>query len=168
MIGPKSGKSALAKRFMDGGFIEGQKESVIDKLHEKPYTLKGSDFVIEVLDTTSMEEFASLRQGWYSGCDGFLAVFDLTRKPSRAFKQLRAFGEDIKKAKGVTDLSKVPIVVVATKEDLFDQRKCKAGDAVAFAKEWGARYVEASAKTGENVVAAFDTLIGLCAQNKQQ
>jgi hypothetical protein len=63
----------------------------------------------------------------------------LTRKPSRAFKQLRAFGEDIKKAKEVSDLSKVPIVVVATKEDLFELRKCKAGDAVAFAKEWGAR-----------------------------
>jgi hypothetical protein len=58
------------KRFMDGGFVEGQKETVIDKLHEKPYTLKGSDFVIEILDVTSMEEFSALRNGWYASCDG--------------------------------------------------------------------------------------------------
>lgn len=69
-MGPKSGKSALAKRFMDGTFVEGQKEAAIDKLHEKPYSLKGSDYVIELLDTTSMEDFASLRHGWFSGCDG--------------------------------------------------------------------------------------------------
>lgn len=162
LVGPKSGKSALAKRFMENAFVEGATESAIDKLHEKPCTIKGTDCVIEVLDTTSMEEFAQFRNGWYSGCAGFLAVFDLTRKPSRAFKQLRAFGEEIKKAKGVDDLSKVPIVLVANKEDLFEQRKCKAGDALAFAKEWGAKYVEASAKTGENVQAAFETLIALC------
>jgi hypothetical protein len=30
------------------------------------------------------------------------------------------------------------------------------------------RYVEVSAKTGENVVAAFDTLIALCAAAKQE
>jgi small GTP-binding protein len=166
LVGPKSGKSALAKRFLENGFVEGATESVIDRLHEKPCTIKGTDCVLEVLDTTSMEEFASLRSGWYAGCDGFLAVFDLTRKPSRAFKQLRAFGEEIKKAKGVEDISKVPIVLVANKEDLFEQRKCKAGDALAFAKEWGARYVEASAKTGDNVQAAFETLVALCVQKK--
>jgi hypothetical protein len=42
----------------------------------------------------------------------------------------------------------------------------QAGDALAFAKEWGARYVEASAKTGDNVQAAFETLVALCVQKK--
>jgi small GTP-binding protein len=134
LVGPKSGKSALAKRFLENAFVEGATESVIDRLHEKPCTIKGTDCVLEVLDTTSMEEFATLRSGWYAGCDGFLAVFDLTRKPSRAFKQLRAFGEEIKKAKGVEDVSKVPIVLVANKEDLFEQRKCKVERFLSFCR----------------------------------
>ncbi len=166
LVGPKSGKSALAKRFMENVFVAGSTESAIDKLHEKPCVIKGVDCVVELLDTTSMEEFATLRNGWYASCDGFLAVFDLSRKPTRAFKQLRVLGEDIKRAKGVDDLSKVPIVLVANKEDLFEERKCKAGDALAFAKEWGARYVEASAKTGDNVQAAVETLVALIAQTK--
>ena len=56
-------------------------------------------------------------------------------------------------------MSTVPIVVIATKEDLYEKRKCKAGEAVAFAKEWGARYVEVSSMTGENVDAAVETLV---------
>ena len=168
VIGPHSGKTALVKRYMEGKFDPDETDTSIDQLYEKYYEVKGQSCLLQILDTTSMAEFATFRAGWYESCDGFLVVIDLTRKASRTFKKLRVFAESIKEAKKVSDLSSVPIVVVATKEDLFEKRKVKAGEVLSFAKEWGAKYVEVSAKTGENVEAAFETCISaVMAQNDQ-
>lgn len=160
VLGPKSGKTALVKRFVEGSFVD-EVDPAIDRTYDKPYSLKGGDCLLQVVDTTGMEEFVDFRKGWYSSCDGFLVVFDLTRKPKRTFKLLKGFGEILKAAKGKESLADIPIVLVGQKEDLIDKRKIKAGEALTFAKEWGAKYVEVSAKTGENVGPAFETVVSL-------
>lgn len=183
VLGPRCGKTALVRRFAQGEFVEAP-DPAVDRVYNKPHTLRGSDCMITIVDTTSLDEFGDMRQARYRASDGFLVAFDLTRKPKvsnenlslslsftlsltlfvaaqRTFKYLRAFGDALKVAKGVTSLAELPLVLVGQREDLIDKRRVKAGDAVALAKEWGAKYVEVSAKTGENVVPAFETLVSL-------
>lgn len=73
-----------------------QPDAAIDRQYERPYKVRGADCLVQVLDTTGLEEFAAFRQGWFASCAGFLVSFDLTRKPKRMFRLLRAFGDAIK------------------------------------------------------------------------
>lgn len=51
------------------------------------------------------------------------------------------------------------LVLVANKYDLFEQRQVPHDEGLQLAKEWNVPFIEQSAKTGENVKHAFETLV---------
>jgi GTPase SAR1 family protein len=53
------------------------------------------------------------------------------------------------------------LVLVGNKADMPDKRKVQSSQAQECATEWGAGYVETSARTGYNVDKAFEDLVRL-------
>mmetsp|Transcript_22617 Transcript_22617/g.31657 ORF Transcript_22617/g.31657 Transcript_22617/m.31657 type:complete len:101 (-) Transcript_22617:150-452(-) len=54
----------------------------------------------------------------------------------------------------------IPLIIVGNKKDLAENnRKVAAEDGNKLAIAWGARYIETSAKTGENVKEVFHSVI---------
>merc|ERR1712146_832549 len=53
----------------------------------------------------------------------------------------------------------IPLVIVGNKSDLSDERAVMVDEAMKFAQDFGAEYIEASALKNENVNEAFELLI---------
>lgn len=100
-----------------------------------------------------------LRRQWIADRDGFLFVFSIVDKTT--FDDLNTFWELVSQVKESLFSSGVgvPLVVVGNKKDIEDQRQVSSSDAKAMADRFHATYVEASAKTGDGVVLAFEELV---------
>lgn len=94
-----------------------------------------------------------LREAYFYGAQGILAVCDVTRAETLA--DLGDWKTAIEKVAG-----EVPIVVLANKSDLEGEAVVDEGDLRAFCEAWSAPYLFTSAKTGANVEDAFHLLTG--------
>lgn len=96
-----------------------------------------------------------MRDNYYRGGDGFFCVFSIDDRSS--FEALKQYHEHICR---VTDREDMPLLLVANKTDLEDQRKVTKEEAMELAKSWGAScaYMETSAKEDHAVQDAFEAL----------
>ena len=94
-----------------------------------------------------------MRHRYYEAAEIAMIVFDVTRPET--LDSVHNWYYDVSKFLN----AKIPSVVVANKTDLVDQRKVDGEQARILAKSLNLPYVEASAKTAENVDNAFRMLV---------
>ena len=101
------------------------------------------------LDTGGQERFRALRSSIYRGLDVVFLVYAVNDKKS--FEQLDFWLSEIRRySKRFSTDENVPVVVVANKIDV-DDRVISREEGEAYAAKIGSRYLETSAKTGQNV-----------------
>lgn len=105
------------------------------------------------------EEFKCLSPSWVEGKHGFLLVFNLC--DSASLTSCGTYFAMIKKEAEQKGRTIPSLVVVGNKADMPDKRRVTSAQAQEAATEWGAGYVETSARTGYNVDKAFEDLIRL-------
>ncbi len=153
------GKTSLIKRFVYDMFSDkyivtmGTKISKRNKIIKHP--IKGTPTKVRMLiwDIMGQQDFRhTLQDAYFNGCDGVLAVCDITR--IETMTQLDGW---IKKVHSVA--GKVPIVFLANKCDLKgkEQLDLDALMNLSFKFDQSHAFLT-SAKTGENVELAFETL----------
>ena len=148
---PTVGKSALLKRFADDSFTPQSVHTLGVEFLNKTVALDNEDVILELWDTAGQERFRSIIRSYYRKAIGVLLVFDLT--DNGTFEQLPGWYSDVIEASG----PRPPIfVLLGNKTDLT--REVARSDAEVFASERNMDYFETSAKTGENVEAAFMSL----------
>ena len=81
-----------------------------------------------------------------------MVIFDITNQES--FTNIDFWINKIKELCG-----NIPFVIIGNKLDKSDERRVKFGEANEKAKKYNVRYIEASAKTGNNIDKAFDYLV---------
>ena len=110
----------------------------------------------ELLDTAGQEDFDALRPSWMQDKDGYLMVFALNAP--HTLNELKPFFDLHRQINADRD---VAVVLVGNKKDIATKEQLAASReaAVARAQEMGARYIETSASTGENVKEAFEAII---------
>eukprot|EP01027_Heterolobosea_sp_BB2_P002244 GEZU01003358.1.p1 GENE.GEZU01003358.1~~GEZU01003358.1.p1 ORF type:complete len:157 (+),score=27.21 GEZU01003358.1:495-965(+) len=91
----------------------------------------------------------AVTRSYYRGAAGALMVYDITRRAT--YNHLASWLTD---ARNLTNPHTV-IMLIGNKLDLSSQREVSFEEASRFAEENGLIYVEASAKTGQNVEEAF-------------
>lgn len=155
---PAVGKSSLIKRFVldtyDDRYIATLGTKVIKKVVQliDPRTggpVKADLIIWDVMGTRSIRDL--LKEAYYHGANGVMAVLDLTRRET--LYELDSWSKAIQTVAG-----SLPTQVVANKVDLIEQRQVTDDDLKRFcsAREW--KFVTTSAKTGENVERAFNIL----------
>eukprot|EP01130_Rhizamoeba_saxonica_P005671 TRINITY_DN2252_c0_g1_i1.p1 TRINITY_DN2252_c0_g1~~TRINITY_DN2252_c0_g1_i1.p1 ORF type:complete len:150 (-),score=27.74 TRINITY_DN2252_c0_g1_i1:48-497(-) len=93
-----------------------------------------------------------INQHLYSDIDVFIIVFDLTRNDT--FEKLRDYRQNILQYQDGDD----PVIaVIGNKSDL--DREVDPNTAKEVAESVGVLYFEVSAKTGENLSHAFDSIV---------
>lgn len=108
--------------------------------------------LIEVLDTAGQEEYTALRDQWIRDGEGFLLVYSIASR--NTFERIRKFVDQIQRVKDL-DLDSVPMLLVGNKCDKLLEREVSMADGVALAQVLRCEFMETSAKTSQNVEAAF-------------
>nr|CAH7718374.1 unnamed protein product [Callosobruchus chinensis] len=111
--------------------------------------VSGQKIKLQIWDTAGQERFRAVTRSYYRGAAGALMVYDITRRST--YNHLSSWLTD---TRNLTNPSTV-IFLIGNKCDLEGQRDVTYEEASKFAEENGLMFVEASAKTGDNVEEAF-------------
>lgn len=159
------GKSALTLQFMYEEFVEDYEPTKADS-YRKQVLLDGQQTNVDILDTAGQDEYAAIRDNYFRSGEGFMMVYSCTERSTlQAVDELR---DNIYMAKGQKAGLKVPMVLVANKNDLESNREVSTDEGVRKAKEMAVPYLETSAKTKYNVDKAFYDLMRDITRHKQE
>jgi small GTP-binding protein len=156
------GKSALVIRYMQGRFVE-KYDPTIEDSYRKQVEIDGTAVMLDILDTAGQEEYRAMREMYMQSGQGFVIVYSITDGTS--FDDVQDIYQKLLEVKGTKD---VPVVLVANKCDLEDERAVDIADGEAFAAENmdTSIFLETSAKDDLHVEDIFVELVR--AINKQQ
>lgn len=112
----------------------------------------------QIWDTAGQERFARvLLPTYFRKAKGVILVYDITNQ-----KSFESLGErwmaQLQDHASTDDLAKL---LVGNKSDLGSSREVSLDKANAFCQEHGMQHLETSAKSGENVLQAFEKLVSL-------
>ncbi|KAG7442526.1 ras-domain-containing protein [Guyanagaster necrorhizus] len=160
------GKSSLLIRLTDQRFLANPDPTLGVEFGSKLITLPEENKVIKLQcwDTAGTESFRSITRSYYRGAAGCLLVYDVTSRKS--FKNARSWLADVREHAD----PHLTCILVGNKVDLCEadgpssdrsssaspRRQVPTAEAEQWAKEEGLLFVEASAKSGQNVELAFE------------
>ena len=155
------GKTCLIRRFVHDQFEDRYISTLGAKVSKKELTIDGAggdiDVDMTIWDIMGEKGFRELlKEAYFHGAQGVLAVCDVTR--GETLTDLDDWIAAVVKVTG-----NIPIALLANKVDLKDERVVSDDDVKKMAEAHRAPHLPTSAKTGENVEAAFATLAKLIA-----
>ena len=151
------GKTSLIRRFVLNEYEDAYVPTVGTKVSKIELTVPhGADMDVQmdmaIFDITGQKGFRDLvRETYYHGAQGLLAVCDVTQKES-----LSALSDWIPTALEIA--GDVPAYLVANKKDLEGKRVLGDEEIRQVAGSFAAPLILASARTGESVEDAFNLL----------
>jgi len=144
------GKTSLVRRFIEGIYSEGYQTSIGVKVDKKSVREAGQEVKLVLWDIFGEDRFQKVQASYWRGMFGYLLVVDGTRG--------NTLDEALALNQRVTDTGlKVPAILLVNKADLADQWEI-GDDRLAQLTQSGWEIMRTSAKTGENVDAAFSRL----------
>lgn len=147
------GKTSLIYRFIEQRFSTDFKSTLGVNLLKRVVDIDGNDVTCSIWDLGGQEAYKKLRKLYLDGASGALVVYDVTSLES--FEKLNDWLSSFREIRGDQ-----PALLIGNKIDLEKRRKVTTEDAQAYADENNyIEFIEASAKTGENVETAFKNLI---------
>jgi len=129
-------------------------DPTIEDFYRKEIEVDNTPCVLEILDTAGTEQFASMRDLYIKNGQGFVVCYSLTNH--QTFQDIKTMKEQIVRVKGS---DKVPILLVANKVDLENQREVPTVEGMALAQIWGCTFIESSAKSRMNVNEVFAEIV---------
>lgn len=156
---PAVGKTSTILRFTDRAFKKVYVPTIGTNIVEKYIRIKNARVEFVLWDIAGQGKFQKMRKHFYTGADGELLIFDLTRPDT--FNDIANWYQDI-----TSNLNrKLPGFILGNKSDLVDQRAVNSEEISQLANKLGLEYVEISALSGENVDEAFYKLAELLITN---
>ncbi len=159
------GKTSLIKRFVLDVFDDRYIATIGTKVTKKIVDVQGPQGEAKVMmliwDIMGQKGFRELlREAYFFGAHGAVAVCDMTNKET--VEELRYW------IKALTDVAgDVPIVFAGNKADMENEKVVKEQDLRDLASKYKSEAFLTSAKTGQNVEAAFKAL-ALAVSNKMK
>ncbi len=161
---PRVGKTSIRRTYLGEGFE-----------HNYMITL-GADFavkrigidVLQIWDLGGQTIYKNVRRGYYSGADGAIIVFDISRP--KTYESINKWIDELSEKIS----SRIPIILVGNKSDLRDviDNSISTETALKYSQELMLKmrstiiYIESSALTGENITEVFDNLVDQIDQSK--
>lgn len=156
------GKSSLLVRLTDQRFLANPDPTLGVEFGSKLITIAEENKVVKLQcwDTAGTESFRSITRSYYRGAAGCLLVYDVTSRQS--FEHARSWLADVREHAD----PHLTCILVGNKIDLCAEdappgtarrtREVSTEEGERWAQEEGLLFVEASAKSGANVEAAFE------------
>ena len=159
LVGEKAvGKTSLIRRYVLNMFDDRYITTIGMKVSKKELSLYQPEQDVQVrMDVTIWDIMGEkgfrelLKDAYFYGANGILAVADLTRR--KTLDELDDWVDGVMRVCG-----RVPTVIAVNKADLMNQAQFDEKQVDQFAKAFDSKYVYTSAKTGQNVEEAFRLL----------
>ncbi|KAK6149598.1 hypothetical protein DH2020_017123 [Rehmannia glutinosa] len=139
------GKSCLLLQFTDKRFQPVHDLTIGVEFGARMITIDNKPIKLQIWDTAGQESFRSITRSYYRGAAGALLVYDITRRET--FNHLASWLEDARQHANPN----MSIMLIGNKCDLAHRRAVSTEEGEQFAKEHGLIFMEASAKTAQNV-----------------
>merc|ERR1712170_315611 len=143
------GKSCLLLQFTDKRFQPVHDLTIGVEFGSRTITIDDNQIKLQIWDTAGQEKFRSITRSYYRGAAGALLVYDITRRDT--FEHLQSWLEDCRRYSN----KDIVIMLIGNKSDLSNKRAVSKEEGESFAAKNGLTFLETSAKTAENVEAAF-------------
>jgi len=165
---PEVGKTTLCRKFMGQGFKTNYKPTIGVDFAFKDIIWNGDNYRLQIWDIGSQKLFKQVRRVYYRSVCGALLLYDISNLVS--FQNLSDW---INEVWTYNDIGIVPVILLANKIDLLKSAEepdmpvdPRLGENYAkklseFTNQHGfkVKFLETSAKTGDNVDQAFQLLI---------
>lgn len=153
------GKTAIFTRYSDNKFSENYVATLGVQLKAKDMILDESTMAdMKIWDTMGEEKFRAVTKQYYHDCNGIILIFDLTSEDS--LQNLSKWIEDIN-----NNAPKNAIVYMVGNKCDKSGRQITAERGRKYADDHNYPYIEASAKTGENIDLLFTKIGTMCYKN---
>lgn len=147
------GKSSLLLRFTDDTFDPEQTATIGVDFKVKTISVEGNKAKLAIWDTAGQERFRTLTPSYYRGAQGVILVYDVTRRET--FTKLENWLNELETYCTRNDLVKM---LVGNKIDKENHELDRA-EGLKFARKHSMLFIEASAKTKDGVLCAFEELV---------
>lgn len=155
------GKSCLLLRFVEDKFNPSFITTIGIDFKIRTIEIDGKRIKLQVWDTAGQERFRTITTAYYRGATGIILVYDVTDE--RTFDNIRNWSQTVHNhANDDTQL-----ILVGNKKDEVDLRTVSFEQGENLARELGIPFLEASAKTNDNVEELFFKLVGIIQENNK-
>jgi small GTP-binding protein len=151
------GKTSLIKNFTHGSFEKDYIKTIGAQFSKYEKEIEGDEIRLIFWDIAGQDDFLFLRPSFYKESGAAIIVYSLEENElgKRSFEHIVNWYENIKKFCG-----EIPIILFANKSDLVEEDNLDVSLIQDLVKLHGfLGYYITSAKTGEGVHEAFNTLI---------
>jgi small GTP-binding protein len=147
-----SGKTSLINRYINNNYIENYICTVGVDFMTKTIKIDGDIIKIQIWDTAGMEKYQNITTSYYRSANAGIILFDLSNRDSfnSLDRWITTFYEN------TNPLNNTSLIIIGNKKDLDD--KIPEEEIKEYMSIKKLKYYEASAKTGEGVIEALDSL----------
>ena len=148
----KVGKTSILKKF---GNINEEEESKFTRVenYNKEFKYKDNIYLFRLWDTVSKDKFNSISKAFYQKADCIILICAINDRES--FLNINKWVDNIKNN---IELENIEMILIGNKCDLEDERQVGLDEIVKKGEDFKIESFETSAKTGEGVEDAFETL----------
>ncbi|MCD6483798.1 MAG: GTP-binding protein [Candidatus Odinarchaeota archaeon] len=142
------GKTSLILKFVEDRFANIYSPTMGVEISYQSVLLDNVPISLLLWDIAGQDRFKLVRNHYYKNAAGAVIVFDVTNEDS--FNHILDWYNELK-----TYVPSASYILVGNKIDLVDQRKISQRRVSLLLRRLGCKYIETSAKTGENVKKMF-------------
>jgi small GTP-binding protein len=148
----KVGKTSILKKF---GNINEEEKSKFTRVenYNKEFKYKDNIYLFRLWDTVSKDKFNSISKAFYQKADCIILICAINDRES--FLNINKWVDNIKNN---IELENIEMILIGNKCDLEDERQVGLDEIVKKGEDFKIESFETSAKTGEGVEDAFETL----------
>ncbi len=148
----KVGKTSILKKF---GNINEEEKSKFTRVenYNKEFKYKDNIYLFRLWDTVSKDKFNSISKAFYQKADCIILICAINDRES--FLNINKWIDNIKNN---IELEHIEMILIGNKCDLEDERQVGLDEIVKKGEDFKIESFETSAKTGEGVGDAFETL----------
>ena len=144
-----AGKSNILSRFFYGEFKEEDEVTIGCEFCKKNIEIRNKIYRIQIWDTAGQDAFRSIARSYYKNTVGVIIVYSITNRNS--FDNVPIRIEDCKDLCPKT----VTMILVGNKAHKENKRKVTFDEGKTLANKYGMKFLEVSAKTGQNIDDLF-------------
>ncbi|MHA1410751.1 MAG: Rab family GTPase [Candidatus Odinarchaeia archaeon] len=150
---PAVGKTTTVLQYVEKIFRTEYLPTIGVDIYNKDIQINDIKVKLMVWDIAGQKGYEMMHKSYYRGAEGAFGVFDLTRKIT--MKLLDNWLTKVKEYAG----EDIPIIILANKADLKTSIVVSDKEIESFASRRKLPWFKTSAKTGENVKEAFQSMV---------